>query len=102
MHDDSRRTCALCTTQNSGILWFFNTFSQVDALSDELERGLHLLGATAIEDKLQEGVPETISYLRKAGLKIWVRAPHTDGKTGSRGILLARDSRLSAQSSEVT
>jgi phospholipid-transporting ATPase len=31
-----------------------------------------LLGATAIEDKLQEGVPDTISALRKANIKVWV------------------------------
>jgi phospholipid-translocating ATPase len=30
------------------------------------------LGATAIEDRLQEGVPETIADLQKAGIKIWV------------------------------
>lgn len=29
-------------------------------------------GATGIEDKLQEGVPETIDKLRKAGIKVWV------------------------------
>ncbi|XP_006639297.2 phospholipid-transporting ATPase VA [Lepisosteus oculatus] len=37
-----------------------------------LETNLHLLGATGIEDRLQEGVPETIASLRKAGLQIWV------------------------------
>lgn len=31
-----------------------------------------LLGATAIEDKLQDGVPETISCLTLANIKIWV------------------------------
>ena len=31
-----------------------------------------LLGATAIEDKLQEGVPETIANLAESGIKIWV------------------------------
>uniref|UniRef100_A0A8D3EET1 Phospholipid-transporting ATPase n=1 Tax=Scophthalmus maximus TaxID=52904 RepID=A0A8D3EET1_SCOMX len=33
---------------------------------------LNLLGATAIEDKLQEGVPETIAVLSLANIKIWV------------------------------
>ena len=33
---------------------------------------LQLLGATAIEDKLQDAVPETIETLRTAGIKIWV------------------------------
>uniref|UniRef100_A0A8C5ULE0 Phospholipid-transporting ATPase n=1 Tax=Microcebus murinus TaxID=30608 RepID=A0A8C5ULE0_MICMU len=37
-----------------------------------LETNLHLLGATGIEDRLQEGVPETIAKLRQAGLQIWV------------------------------
>ena len=33
---------------------------------------MHLLGATAIEDKLQDGVPETIDILMRANIKIWV------------------------------
>uniref|UniRef100_A0A7M4F0V8 Phospholipid-transporting ATPase n=1 Tax=Crocodylus porosus TaxID=8502 RepID=A0A7M4F0V8_CROPO len=37
-----------------------------------IEKNLHLLGATGVEDRLQEGVPETIANLRKAGLQIWV------------------------------
>ncbi|NXD80536.1 AT10A ATPase, partial [Halcyon senegalensis] len=37
-----------------------------------IEKNLHLLGATGIEDRLQDGVPETIANLRKAGLQIWV------------------------------
>uniref|UniRef100_A0A2K5K7K6 Phospholipid-transporting ATPase n=1 Tax=Colobus angolensis palliatus TaxID=336983 RepID=A0A2K5K7K6_COLAP len=31
-----------------------------------------LLGATAIEDRLQDGVPETIKCLKKSNIKIWV------------------------------
>lgn len=42
------------------------------AIADEVERDLTLLGATAIEDKLQEGVPETLRKLEQAGVKIWV------------------------------
>ncbi|XP_065553846.1 phospholipid-transporting ATPase VD isoform X4 [Lathamus discolor] len=37
-----------------------------------LETRLTLLGATGIEDRLQEGVPDTIQALRKAGIKIWM------------------------------
>ena len=37
-----------------------------------MERNLFLLGATAIEDRLQDGVPETIRALAQAGIKIWV------------------------------
>lgn len=37
-----------------------------------LERNLTLIGATGIEDRLQENVPETISNLLAAGIVIWV------------------------------
>lgn len=37
-----------------------------------IEQDLILLGATAIEDKLQNGVPETIANLAEAGVKLWV------------------------------
>ncbi|KAF7691668.1 phospholipid-transporting ATPase IB isoform X2 [Silurus meridionalis] len=37
-----------------------------------LEKDLLLLGATAIEDRLQSGVPETIATLMRADIKIWV------------------------------
>lgn len=40
-----------------------------------------LLGATAIEDKLQQGVPETIALLTLANIKIWVL---TGDKQGER------------------
>ncbi|XP_012667100.2 phospholipid-transporting ATPase FetA-like [Otolemur garnettii] len=46
-----------------------------DRLSDvyeEIEKDLMLLGATAIEDKLQDGVPETIIMLNKTKIKMWV------------------------------
>jgi phospholipid-transporting ATPase len=46
--------------------------NDIDKLEDEIERSLTLLGATAIEDKLQEGVPECISELATAGIVIWV------------------------------
>uniref|UniRef100_S4RDT0 Phospholipid-transporting ATPase n=1 Tax=Petromyzon marinus TaxID=7757 RepID=S4RDT0_PETMA len=42
------------------------------AVYDEIEQNMMLLGATAIEDKLQEGVPETIAKLALANIKIWV------------------------------
>uniref|UniRef100_A0A8C2KLA3 Phospholipid-transporting ATPase n=1 Tax=Cyprinus carpio TaxID=7962 RepID=A0A8C2KLA3_CYPCA len=37
-----------------------------------IEKNLLLLGATAIEDRLQAGVPETIATLMRADIKIWV------------------------------
>jgi hypothetical protein len=35
-----------------------------------IEKDFFLLGATAIEDKLQEGVPDTIHTLQQAGIKV--------------------------------
>jgi len=37
-----------------------------------IEKDLVLIGATAIEDRLQDGVPDTIAHLKKAGIKLWV------------------------------
>lgn len=39
-----------------------------------------LLGATAIEDKLQQGVPETIAILTLANIKIWVLTGDKQGE----------------------
>jgi phospholipid-transporting ATPase len=44
----------------------------LDKAAEVIEQNLHLLGATAIEDKLQEGVPDAIHTLQQAGIKIWV------------------------------
>ena len=49
-----------------------NREARIEEVSDQLEQNLILLGATAIEDKLQDGVPEAIADLKRAGLKIWV------------------------------
>ncbi|XP_051023586.1 phospholipid-transporting ATPase VB [Acomys russatus] len=40
--------------------------------AQHLENHLTLLGATGIEDRLQEGVPDTIAALREAGIQLWV------------------------------
>ncbi|OBA23975.1 phospholipid-translocating P-type ATPase [Metschnikowia bicuspidata var. bicuspidata NRRL YB-4993] len=46
--------------------------ARVEAVADSIERELVLLGGTAIEDRLQDGVPESISILGNAGIKLWV------------------------------
>lgn len=38
---------------------------------DFIERDLHVIGSTAVEDKLQEDVPKTIESLRLAGIKVY-------------------------------
>ncbi|PSS07338.1 Phospholipid-transporting ATPase [Actinidia chinensis var. chinensis] len=46
--------------------------AMLERVSDLMERDLTLVGATAVEDKLQKGVPQCIDKLAQAGLKIWV------------------------------
>ncbi|KAG0173340.1 hypothetical protein DFQ28_008776 [Apophysomyces sp. BC1034] len=49
-----------------------NRDEQIESVCEEIEQSLTLIGGTAIEDKLQEGVPETVAVLAQAGIKIWV------------------------------
>ena len=49
-----------------------NRAEKLDRVAELIECNLVLLGATAIEDKLQDGVPDTINILMRAGIKIWV------------------------------
>ncbi|GAB2225542.1 hypothetical protein Droror1_Dr00006339 [Drosera rotundifolia] len=44
----------------------------LERVSDMMEKDLILVGATAVEDKLQPGVPQCIDKLAQAGLKLWV------------------------------
>ncbi|KAI0820969.1 calcium transporting ATPase [Irpex lacteus] len=44
----------------------------LDKAAELIEKDLFLLGATAIEDKLQDGVPDAIHTLQMAGIKVWV------------------------------
>ncbi|KAH9709264.1 phospholipid-transporting ATPase 3 [Citrus sinensis] len=45
---------------------------KLDEVAELIEKDLTLIGCTAIEDKLQEGVPACIETLARAGIKIWV------------------------------
>lgn len=49
-----------------------NREKRIGEVGELIENNLTLLGATAIEDKLQDRVPETIQMLRNAGVKVWV------------------------------
>ncbi|KAG9541603.1 phospholipid-translocating P-type ATPase, partial [Aureobasidium melanogenum] len=49
-----------------------NRAEEMDKAAELIEHDFTLLGATAIEDKLQDGVPDTIHTLQTAGIKIWV------------------------------
>lgn len=50
----------------------FSSKRCADDYDDDVNMCVQLLGATAIEDKLQDGVPQTIEQLSKADIKIWV------------------------------
>uniref|UniRef100_K3WGR7 Phospholipid-transporting ATPase n=1 Tax=Globisporangium ultimum (strain ATCC 200006 / CBS 805.95 / DAOM BR144) TaxID=431595 RepID=K3WGR7_GLOUD len=43
----------------------------IDPLMNEIEQNLTLLGVTAVQDKLQDGVPSTLQLLRQTHMKIW-------------------------------
>ena len=49
-----------------------NRSELIEKAGELIEQQLELGGATAIEDKLQKGVPETIERLRRAGIKMWM------------------------------
>ncbi|XP_049864853.1 probable phospholipid-transporting ATPase IA isoform X2 [Pectinophora gossypiella] len=55
-----------------------------------IENNLKLLGATAIEDKLQDGVPDTIAALLKASIHVWVLT----GDKQETAINIAHSARL--------
>jgi phospholipid-transporting ATPase len=49
-----------------------NREAALELVYDKFERNISILGATAVEDKLQDDVPQVISSLQKAGIKIWM------------------------------
>ena len=46
--------------------------AKIESAGDMIEQDFELAGATAIEDKLQKGVPEAIDKLRRANIKMWM------------------------------
>ncbi|WYZ38535.1 hypothetical protein EsH8_III_000449 [Colletotrichum jinshuiense] len=49
-----------------------NRQEKIEAAGELIEDKFDLAGATAIEDRLQEGVPDTIDKLRRADIKVWM------------------------------
>ncbi|OCF37231.1 phospholipid-translocating ATPase [Kwoniella heveanensis BCC8398] len=45
---------------------------EIEKACELVEHSLTILGATALEDKLQEGVPDAIATLHRAGIKLWI------------------------------
>jgi phospholipid-transporting ATPase len=46
--------------------------SRLDNIGSQIEKDLELIGTSAIEDRLQDGVPEAIKLLMEAQIRIWV------------------------------
>lgn len=44
----------------------------IEKAAEMIEHSLEIIGATALEDKLQEGVPDSIAMLHRAGIKLWI------------------------------
>ncbi|KAF5369162.1 hypothetical protein D9615_009965 [Tricholomella constricta] len=74
-----------------------NREEKIEAVSSELEQDLRLLGATAIEDRLQDGVPDTIADLKRAGIRIWVAT----GDKLETAIAIGRSTNLIANDSNI-
>ncbi|KAH7171026.1 hypothetical protein EDB81DRAFT_636115 [Dactylonectria macrodidyma] len=69
----------------------------IEAAGDQIEQSFDLVGATAIEDKLQKGVPETIDRLRRANIKIWMLT----GDKRETAINIAHSARLCKPGSDL-
>ena len=63
---------AWCRQQEAAAAAITERDEKLETAANEVEQELNLIGGTAIEDKLQEGVPDTIQMLGNAGIKLWV------------------------------
>lgn len=70
---------------------------RIEAAGDVVEQSLELIGASAIEDKLQVGVPETIDRLRRANIKIWMLT----GDKRETAINIAHSARICRPGSDI-
>jgi len=74
-----------------------NRQERVEAAAELIEQSFDLAGATAIEDKLQHGVPETIDNLCGASIKVWMLT----GDKRETAINIAHSARICKPFSEV-
>lgn len=44
----------------------------MNIVAEKIENNFNLIGYTAIEDKLQDDVADTIKFIKDAGIKVWV------------------------------
>ncbi|KAL2087806.1 hypothetical protein ACEWY4_016634 [Coilia grayii] len=62
----------VCHLLNSAKLALQDRDKKLSEAYDTIERDFILLGATAVEDRLQDKAADTIESLHKAGMKVWV------------------------------
>ncbi|KAM7218919.1 hypothetical protein V8F06_005655 [Rhypophila decipiens] len=74
-----------------------NRQDRIEEAAELIEQGFDLAGATAIEDKLQKGVPETIDKLRRANIKVWMLT----GDKRETAINIAHSARICKPFSEI-
>ncbi|KAI3317817.1 phospholipid-translocating P-type ATPase [Xylariaceae sp. AK1471] len=74
-----------------------NRQERIEEAGESLERDFELAGASAIEDKLQAGVPETIDKLRRANIKVWMLT----GDKRETAINIARSASLAKSFSQI-
>ncbi|KAI1386522.1 phospholipid-translocating P-type ATPase [Hypoxylon trugodes] len=74
-----------------------NRQDMIEAAGELIEQSFDLVGATAIEDKLQTGVPETIDKLRRANIKIWMLT----GDKRETAINIAHSARICRPGSDI-
>ena len=74
-----------------------NRQERIEAAGDRIEQSFDLVGATAIEDKLQKGVPQTIDRLRRANIKIWMLT----GDKRETALNIAHSARLCPPGSDI-
>jgi phospholipid-translocating ATPase len=70
---------------------------RIEAAAEQIEQRLDFLGVTAIEDKLQKDVPQTIDKLRRANIKIWMLT----GDKRETAVNIAHSARICRPESDV-
>jgi len=70
---------------------------QIESVATLIETNLTLIGATAIEDKLQEKVPETIASLLEANIHVWMLT----GDKQETAINIAKSCQLHTDNSDL-
>ena len=77
--------------------------ASLEKVYSQFERNIVLMGSTAVEDRLQDEVPQTISSLQKAGIKIWMLTGdklETAENIGESCKLIKRDMNITRMSKE--